>query len=283
MRLKSVVAGIASSLLLSAPAGAQLPTPTPAASRISAPASTGPSSFLPVVGMILEHESELGLTSAQVEGLERLGLGVVRETIRRRADLMIAELDLSVLVDRSPTEAIDMATIETKIREVERIRADFHLAFVRAIEAAKNQLTPEQRSKLTTLVASADREPIDPASQPGDVDAARGATGAAPRPGGGGAHHPAPGAPRPHGDHHGRPHGHVFIGVGPWWFGAPYPYWDYPGWAYEQPPVTVEPPVYIQQPPPPAPYWYYCPSSNAYYPTVPTCPEPWVLVPPRAG
>jgi Protein of unknown function (DUF3300) len=29
-------------------------------------------------------------------------------------------------------------------------------------------------------------------------------------------------------------------------------------------------------------YWYYCPSARAYYPTAPTCPEPWVKVPPRA-
>jgi uncharacterized protein DUF3300 len=29
-------------------------------------------------------------------------------------------------------------------------------------------------------------------------------------------------------------------------------------------------------------YWYYCPSAGAYYPTVPSCPEPWIKVPPRA-
>jgi len=31
--------------------------------------------------------------------------------------------------------------------------------------------------------------------------------------------------------------------------------------------------------PPPATYWYYCPSYGAYYPTVPSCPEAWVPVP----
>ena len=55
-------------------------------------------------------------------------------------------------------------------------------------------------------------------------------------------------------------HGGVFIDVGP--------IWVYPA----------------APPPPPAPpdqYWHYCPSARAYYPTVPTCPEPWVKVPPR--
>jgi hypothetical protein len=33
---------------------------------------------------------------------------------------------------------------------------------------------------------------------------------------------------------------------------------------------------------PPQSYWYYCPSAKGYYPTVPTCPEVWIKVPPRA-
>src|SRR5262249_33046524 len=32
---------------------------------------------------------------------------------------------------------------------------------------------------------------------------------------------------------------------------------------------------------PPQSYWYYCPSAKGYYPTVPTCPEVWIKVPPR--
>ncbi len=92
---------------------------------------------------------------------------------------------------------------------------------------------------------------------------------------------------------------HVFIGVGPsFWWGPPYPYWWYPpypySWypptyyAYSPPPVIVQqPPVYVQQPPAPTPaapppqaYWYYCSSAKVYYPTVQTCPEVWVKVPP---
>ena len=32
----------------------------------------------------------------------------------------------------------------------------------------------------------------------------------------------------------------------------------------------------------PGSYWYYCSSARAYYPTTPTCPEPWIKVPARA-
>ena len=28
-------------------------------------------------------------------------------------------------------------------------------------------------------------------------------------------------------------------------------------------------------------YWYFCPSANAYYPNIPSCPVPWQLIPVR--
>jgi hypothetical protein len=87
----------------------------------------------------------------------------------------------------------------------------------------------------------------------------------------------------------------VFIGLGVaapvWWYG--HPYWYYPPpYVYAPPTVVVQqPPVYVeQQPVPPAgsapaapqQYWYYCEPSRAYYPSVQTCSEAWVKVPPRA-
>ena len=91
--------------------------------------------------------------------------------------------------------------------------------------------------------------------------------------------------------HHWR--GGVYVGVGPYW--GPYPYYYYPPpyYVYRPPTVVVEePPVYVERPPaaPAAPpahpaaassYWYYCSSAKGYYPTVPSCPEEWVKVPPR--
>ena len=91
----------------------------------------------------------------------------------------------------------------------------------------------------------------------------------------------------------------VYIGGGPWWYwpgpyygwGWGYPYYGYYGGPYGYPStVVVEPHEYIEQQPAPAPppppaappaYWYYCASAGGYYPTVPTCPEDWVKVPPR--
>src|SRR5712691_10372817 len=92
--------------------------------------------------------------------------------------------------------------------------------------------------------------------------------------------------------HHFRPVGaRVFVGVGPVWWGPPYPYWYYPPapvyvvpasvYVTPAPVVIQESPVYVQPQVAPAPpaaaqesFWYYCSSSKAYYPNVQSCPEP---------
>ena len=104
---------------------------------------------------------------------------------------------------------------------------------------------------------------------------------------------------RHHHRHHHHHHGFrtsIVFGFGPAYWGpyyGGYPYWRYPPpyVVYSPPPVVVQetPPVYVQQAPPaPAPpaatsdqFWYYCQSAGSYYPSVASCPEAWVRVPPR--
>jgi hypothetical protein len=49
-----------------------------------------------------------------------------------------------------------------------------------------------------------------------------------------------------------------------------WPYYPYVDPGYVDPGYTYEAPAQS--------YWYYCPSYGAYYPSVQTCPEPWVPV-----
>src|SRR5262245_16948488 len=84
------------------------------------------------------------------------------------------------------------------------------------------------------------------------------------------------GGPHRAGDFHGHPgfhdhprfHGHAFVGVAPFVYA--------PGFIYEPPVVVAPQPEYV---PGSDGYWYYCQSAGAYYPNVPSCPEPWVPVP----
>jgi len=100
------------------------------------------------VTLALQHRQELGLTSEQVERLERLRLDATRELIRRGADLRVAELELRAL---RRSEPVDLTPVEQKLREIERLRTDLRLQTIRAVEGAKAQLTPDQRTKLRTL------------------------------------------------------------------------------------------------------------------------------------
>jgi len=104
----------------------------------------------PLITIMLHHRSELGLSPEQVGRLETLRGDFTREAIRRDADIRIAELDLAALLEQDPLE---LAKVETKVREVAQLRADLRIARLRTIEQGKAVLTPEQRSRLQTVLS----------------------------------------------------------------------------------------------------------------------------------
>jgi hypothetical protein len=102
-------------------------------------------------GIALRHRAELGLNPQQVGTLEKLRMDTVRASIQRRADLQIAGLDLMSLRRAEP---VDLAKVEAKVREIEKMRADGQIARIRADEQGKTQLTAEQRDKLKALMTA---------------------------------------------------------------------------------------------------------------------------------
>ena len=88
--------------------------------------------------------------------------------------------------------------------------------------------------------------------------------------------------------------GGIWIGAPIWGVPYPYPYYSYPyrypypypEYYYQTPPPVVierQPETYIQKAPTPQPeqtYWYYCPTSQAFYPAVKECPGGWMKVVP---
>jgi Spy/CpxP family protein refolding chaperone len=108
---------------------------------------TGPER--PLVTYMLDHRTDLALTPIQVQELERIRSDFQKEAIKLDADQRVAEMDVASLLRADP---VDVARVEAKIRESERLKADFRVGRVRAIERAKAQLTAEQRAKLTTML-----------------------------------------------------------------------------------------------------------------------------------
>lgn len=103
------------------------------------------------VGMLLRNQQELGLTTQQVDSLRKLGMDARRAQIRRSADRQIAQLDFMSLRFSDP---VDMAKVEAKVREVEKLKGDGRIAAFRTADAAKAQLTAEQKEKLKGLWAA---------------------------------------------------------------------------------------------------------------------------------
>ena len=100
------------------------------------------------IGMVLMNRQELGLTTQQVDSLRKLGMDSKRASIRRKADVQLAQLDLMSLRFSDP---VDMGKIEAKVREIEKLKGDGSIARIRTAEAAKAQLTAEQKEKLKSL------------------------------------------------------------------------------------------------------------------------------------
>jgi Spy/CpxP family protein refolding chaperone len=103
----------------------------------------------PLISLMLSHREKLGLSADQVRQLERLRSDFEKESIRKDADLRIAEMDLESLLE-GPT--VDMTKAEAKVREIEKLRADLRIARMRTVEKGKEQLTAEQRQKLQELI-----------------------------------------------------------------------------------------------------------------------------------
>jgi len=107
-------------------------------------------------GLALRHQKDLALTPAQVDSLRKLGTDARRDAIKRQADWRLTELDLRTLMapdPADPNKPRDLARIEAKVREIERLRADGRVAQIRSLEQSRQVLTPEQREKLRTLLS----------------------------------------------------------------------------------------------------------------------------------
>jgi Heavy-metal resistance len=102
------------------------------------------------ISLMLRNRERLGLTGDQVKQLEQLRSDYAKESIRSEANLRIAEMDLTSLLEAQP---VDMTKAEAKIREIERIRGDLRIARIRSIEKGKAQLNAEQRRKFQELQA----------------------------------------------------------------------------------------------------------------------------------
>lgn len=98
----------------------------------------------PLISLMLKAKDQLRLSADQVKKLEQLRDNYQRQSIRAEADMRILELDIAALTDQP---IVELAKVEQKIRELEKMRADLRIARVRTVEQAKAVLTADQRKR----------------------------------------------------------------------------------------------------------------------------------------
>jgi Spy/CpxP family protein refolding chaperone len=91
----------------------------------------------------------LNLDDHQKESLRMIKNGVMKNMIRKSADLRIAQLEQKELLGKDP---VDMNAVEAKLKQIEGIRTDMHLSLIKAMEEVKAELTPEQRKEFMGML-----------------------------------------------------------------------------------------------------------------------------------
>jgi len=96
-----------------------------------------------------EHLKSLNLDERQKVFIGEIKSRMKKETIRRTAEMRIAQIELKDLLTQEP---VDMKAVEAKVKQLETMRTEMQLSHIKAMEECKTKLTPEQRKKLREMM-----------------------------------------------------------------------------------------------------------------------------------
>ena len=102
----------------------------------------------PLITIMLDHAQELGLTPDQERKLRDLRTEFAKELVRRTADIRVAEIELSSLLEQ---DRWDVAKIEPKVKQVAMLQGDLRLARIKTLAAGREVLTSEQVEKFKQI------------------------------------------------------------------------------------------------------------------------------------
>ena len=97
---------------------------------------------------------KLDLNADQKKEIWEIRSSMVKDMIRKKADLRIAKLELRELLYKEP---VDMTAVESQVKKMESLRTAMILDAIRARQEIKSKLTPDQRKKLKELIQNRKR------------------------------------------------------------------------------------------------------------------------------
>ncbi len=108
------------------------------------------------MGMAGEHPMmgklmSLGLDEKQMAEIKDIHFKCRKEAIKKKADIEVAEMELSEILGKDP---VDLTAAEAKIKQIEALKADMKMQHIKSIEDIKGKLTPEQKKKFHSMMAT---------------------------------------------------------------------------------------------------------------------------------
>jgi Spy/CpxP family protein refolding chaperone len=97
---------------------------------------------------------KLDLNDKQKKEIWEIKNSMVKNMIRKKADLRIARVELRELLHKEP---VDMTAVESQVKKMENLRSSMILDTIKARQEIKSKLTPEQRKKLKELIQNSKR------------------------------------------------------------------------------------------------------------------------------
>ena len=91
---------------------------------------------------------DLGLDEKQNEAIKKIKSRLTKDTIRKRADLELANVDLRDILDK---DSVDLNAAEAKLKNLESLLTDIRISRIKAFEEVKAMLTPEQKNKFKKM------------------------------------------------------------------------------------------------------------------------------------
>ena len=99
--------------------------------------------------MFLQFSEQIGLTAEQRKRLEEIYFDIQKFSVRRQADLDIADAELRRLLSN---EQVDLDAVRLKLKEFESLRAEETMRSIEAALQAISTLRHEQHIKVMLLV-----------------------------------------------------------------------------------------------------------------------------------
>jgi hypothetical protein len=101
-----------------------------------------------LLGYLMKHKQEIGLSEEQVARLRTVALDSDRALIRAKADVQVSERELRALLWDQKAE---LPAIEAKVKEKESLVAEAKIIGIRSKRELIGTLTAEQKTKLKAL------------------------------------------------------------------------------------------------------------------------------------